>query len=213
VEVSPRETRLGTGVFLTTETRLWKQSGELVSIQRNIGFRYDPAPDRIEREKTQRERPTVADEPVDAPNPDIDWSQQIRYGDVSVGDELPPYRVWLSYQRIVMSVAQDRMWGSNHHNRDVARAGGLDDIIFNTRGYEMIFEIMFRRWMGLDGWLTKLGPFRMGKSSHPGDLMSCGARVTGKDVVDGRGQIHLDIWVRNPRTEAVQGQATVTLPL
>ena len=62
------------------------------------------------------------------------------------------------------------MWGSNHHNRDVARAGGLDDIIFNTRGYEMIFEIMFRRWMGLDGWLTKLGPFRMGKSSHPGDL-------------------------------------------
>jgi 3-methylfumaryl-CoA hydratase len=213
VEVKPRETRLGYGVFLTTETRLWKSSGELVSVQRSTGYRYDPSPERVKEGRPSAAEPATAPEAdTDPTNPDVDWAQQIRSGDVSVGDELPPYRIWLNYQRIVMSVANDRMWGTNHHNRDAARAGGLDDIIFNTRGYEMVFEIMFRRWMGLDGWLQKLGPFKMGKSSHPGDVLTCGARVTNKEPGDGKGLVSLDIWVRNPRAEAVQGQAIVSLP-
>ena len=213
VEVNPKETRLGNGVFLTTETRLWKSTGDLVSVHRSTGYRYDPSPDRLGAVRTSsREQTPSTAAATDASNPDIAWTKQIRFGDVNVGDELPPYRLWLSYQRIVMSVANDRMWGSNHHNRDAARAGGLDDIIFNTRGYEMVFEIMFRRWMGLDGWLQKLGPFRMGKSSHPGDVLSCGARVTNKEVTDGKGLVHLDISVQNPRAEAVHGKAIVSLP-
>jgi 3-methylfumaryl-CoA hydratase len=214
VEVTPKETRLGNGVFLTTETRLWKSTGELVSISRSTGYRYDPAPDRVGPERDKgRHQPVLTEEPVDAQNPDLDWTQQVRFGDVNVGDELPPYRIWLSYQRIVMSVANDRMWGPNHHNREFARAGGHDDIIFNTRGNETVLEILFRRWMGLDGWLTKLGPFRMGKSSHPGDVLTAGARVMEKEIVGGKGQVYLDMWVRNPRAEATKGKAIVTLPM
>jgi 3-methylfumaryl-CoA hydratase len=215
IEVNPKETRLGNGVFLTTETRLWKSTGELVSISRSTGYRYDPAPDRVTtvREKSQGERAAAYEEPADVQNPDVDWSKQVRFGDVNVGDELPAYEIWLSYQRIVMSVANDRMWGPNHHNRDFARVGGHDDIIFNTRGYEMVLEIMFRRWMGLDGWLKKLGPFRMGRSSHPGDTLTCGARVTDKEQADGKGLVHVDLWVKNPRSEAATGKAIVALPL
>ena len=44
VEINPRRTRLGDGVFLTSETRLTKQTGELVSTQRNTGYRYNPHP-------------------------------------------------------------------------------------------------------------------------------------------------------------------------
>ena len=89
-----------------------------------------------------------------------------------MGDEVPPYHLWLNYQRIVMSVAADRMFSSIHHNRDIAREGGLNDIIFNTKGYETIFEITLRRWMGLDGKIRKVGPFRMVKNSHPGDTIT-----------------------------------------
>ena len=213
VEVTPKETRLGKGVFLTTETRLWKSTGELVSVERSTGYRYDPSPDRLGAMKAAVREPLQPSNGADKlDNPDVDWSRQIRFGEVGVGDELPQYRLWLSYQRIVMSVAQDRMWGPNHHNRDAARAGGLDDIIFNTRGYEMLFEITLRRWMGLDGRLQKLGPFKMGRSSHPGDTLVCGGQVTGTEQRDGKALVHLDVWVRNPRAEAAMGQASVALP-
>ena len=41
VEIKPRQTRLGDGMFLTTETTIFKRSGELVAKNRNTGFRYD----------------------------------------------------------------------------------------------------------------------------------------------------------------------------
>jgi 3-methylfumaryl-CoA hydratase len=112
-----------------------------------------------------------------------------------------------------MSIAIDRMWSSKHHNRDAARAGGLDDMISNTRGYEMVLEITLRRWIGLDGRLRKLGPFRMVKSSHPGDTLTCSAGVVHKDLVNNQGRVHLETSVRNPRAEAARGQAMVSLTM
>jgi len=214
VEINPKRTRLGDGVFLTAETRLSKLTGELVAIQRNTGYRYNPTPERVEAVKAApREPPPPSDQVLDDSNPQVDWNQQLSFESVNIGDEVPPYNVWLNYQRIVMSVAVDRMWGSIHHNRDAAHAAGLEDIIFNTRGYEMVFEIALRRWIGLDGRLRKLGPFRMVKNSHPGDTLTCRARVVNKEVVDNVGRVHLEISVQNPRAEAARGQAIVTLPM
>ena len=75
------------------------------------------------------------------------------------------------------------------------------------------FEITLRRWMGLDGKIRKVGPFRMVKNSHPGDTLTCRAKVTGKDVKNGEGLVQLEIGVDNPRAEAARGEATVSLPL
>jgi 3-methylfumaryl-CoA hydratase len=214
VEITPKRTRLGDGVFLTYETRIWKQTGELVAIQGNTGYRYDPLPKRPEAVKESPPEPGPPSEArSEEQNPKVDWGQQLSFESVNIGDDVPPYSVWLNYQRIVMSVAVDRMWSSIHHNREAARAAGLDDIIFNTRGYEMVFEITLRRWMGLDGRLRKLGPFRMVKNSHPGDTLTCRARVVNKEVVDNLGRFHLEISVHNPRAEAARGQAIVTLPM
>jgi acyl dehydratase len=213
-EISPKRTRLGDGVFLTAESRITKQTGELVAIQRSTGYRYNPLPERLEAVKASPREPEESpDTAPESENPRIDWERQLFFENAAVGDDVPPYRLWLNYQRIVMSVAVDRMWGSIHHNRDAARAAGLDDIIFNTRGYEMLFEITLRRWIGLDGKLRKLGPFRMVKNSHPGDTLTCRGRVTNKETVDGEGRVHLDIWVENPRAEAARGQAIVALPM
>jgi len=214
IAINQKRTRLGDGVFLTAETRLSKQTGELVAIQQNTGYRYNPLPERLEAvQGAPREQQSPSEQALEESNPAIDWDQQLSFESVNTGDAVPPYSVWLNYQRIVMSVAVDRMWSSIHHNRDAARASGLDDIIFNTRGYEMVFEITLRRWIGLDGRLLKLGPFRMVKNSHPGDTLTCRARVVNKEVLDNVGRVHLEISVQNPRAEAARGQAIVSLPM
>ncbi|HEV8022310.1 MAG TPA: MaoC family dehydratase N-terminal domain-containing protein [Candidatus Lustribacter sp.] len=211
VEIKPRQTRLGDGVFLTTETTIVKRSGELVAKNRNTGFRYDEkasdAP-REKREKTAAEPPEASGTPIEP----FDWSRRLRFGDVTAGDEAPPFSLWLSYQRIVMSVAVDRMYSGIHHNRDQAKASGFNDIIFNTRSYEMLFEVMLRRWMGLDGRLTKLGPFRMIGSSYPDDVVTARARVTGVTPGAGSGRVQLEIVAVNGRGEAARGEAEVALP-
>jgi hypothetical protein len=104
------------------------------------------------------------------------------------------------------------MYSGIHHNRDQAKSSGFTDIIFNTRSYEMLFEVMLRRWMGLDGRLAKLGPFRMSGSSYPDDIVTARARVreTVPDAAGGR--VKLDIAVANNRGEAARGEAEVTLP-
>ncbi|HLG70498.1 MAG TPA: MaoC family dehydratase N-terminal domain-containing protein [Chloroflexota bacterium] len=209
-DIVEKETGLGRGAFMTTETSIYKSTGELAAIHRTTGFRYYPKADRLEHAK---EAPRIlATESAEAPpeNPPVDWSQQLRFEDVEVGQDVPPYYLWLNYQRIVMSVAADRMFSSIHHNRDQARSGGLDDIIFNTLGYEMVFEITLRRWIGLDGRITKIGPFRMVKNSHPGDTLTCRCQVT--ETVAEQRLAKLDIRVENPRGEAARGEALVTLP-
>ena len=212
-KIEPKTTRVGTGAFITNESRVTKQTGELVMISRGTAYRYDPLPDLVESARAGRVEEPPSTEPPAESSPEVDWSRQIRFGDVQVGDEVPPYSIWLNYQRIVMSVAADRMYSSIHHNREIAREGGLADIIFNTKGYEMMFEITLRRWMGLDGRIRKMGPFRMVKNSHPGDTITGRARVTGKELKDGEGLVQLEIGVDNPRGEAARGEATVSIPV
>ena len=209
VDVQQKKTSLGEGAFMTTEVNIRKQTGELVAIDRATGFRYWPASDRLERAQAA---PLGAPQPpANAPveNPPIDWGRQLRFEEVNAGDELPSYSLWLNYQRIVMSVAADRMFSSIHHNREAARSGGLDDIIFNTLGYEMMFEIALRRWMGLDGRIRKLGPFRMAKNSHPGDTLTSRCRIVEASE---QGLIRLEIAIDNERGEAARGEALVSLP-
>ena len=211
-DIQEKTTSLGQGAFMTTETTIHKLTGELAAIHRTTAFRYYPAADRLERAQSAPRggRPRTSEPPPD--NPGIDWNKQLRFADVSAGDETPPYSLWLNYQRIVMSVAADRMFSSIHHNRDAAQSGGLDDIIFNTLGYEMVFEIMLRRWIGLDGRLKKIGPFRMVKNSHPDDTLTCRGRVTETNDSSGEALVRLEISVDNPRGPAAQGEALVALP-
>jgi acyl dehydratase len=211
-KIDPKVTRLGDGVFLTYETRLAKQTGDLVLISRNTQYRYNPTAERVEAAHAARLDGAHSAEQPEESSPTVDWSRQLLFGDISIGDAIPPYHLWLNYQRIVMSVSADRMFGSIHHNRELARAAGLDDIIFNTRGYEMVFEITLRRWMGLDGRIEKMGPFRMVKNSHPNDTITGRATVVGLEPQGDRGLVKLEIGVDNPRGEAARGEATISLP-
>jgi 3-methylfumaryl-CoA hydratase len=216
IEIKPRRTRLGDGIFLTVETSIFKRSGELVAKNRNTGFRYDEKAIDGSRPKRGGDSSGGAiegkrSELVATAEP-ADWTSQRRFDEIKVGDEVPPFSMWLSYQRIVMSVAVDRMFSGIHHNRDQARASGFADIIFNTRSYEMLFEAMLRRWMGLDGRLKKLGPFRMTGSSYPEDIVTARAIVVEKVRSDNQPIVKVEISALNDRGEAARGEAEIVLP-
>src|SRR5262249_30737660 len=152
----------------------------------NTSYRYHEDPDRVQAARAAGRERVAATEAELPSNPEVDWQRQIDFESVAEGDAVPAYGLWLNYQRIVMSVAADRMFSPIHHNRDEARAAGLDDIIFNTRGYEMLYEITLRRWIGLDGRIRKMGPFRMVTNAHPEDTLTCRGRVTSKELRDGQ---------------------------
>ena len=216
IDIKQRQTRLGEGAFIVTDTSLYKQTGELVAKNINTNFRYNEVPGdgakRERPEKAEKEEAAAAPpEPSFATDP-IDWSKQLRDADVKVGDFVPPLAMWLSYQRIVMSVAVDRMFSGIHHNREMAQANGFKDIIYNTRSYEFQYEMMLRRWIGLDGKITRLGPFRMTGSSYPNDTVTAYGRVTEKVDAGAGKRIKLEIWTTNDRGEASRGQAEVSLP-
>jgi 3-methylfumaryl-CoA hydratase len=211
VEIKPRETKLGAGVFLSVEATIFKASGELVAKNLNTHFRFTPkARDKARDESS--DNPAGTDEAPPVTTDPVDWSLHLHFRDVAVGAAVPPFAMWLSYQRIVMSVAADRMFSGLHHNREQARWRGFKDIIFNTRGYEMMFEVMLRRWMGLDGRIRQMGPFRMTGSSYPGDIVTVEATVTEKTALPDANRVKLELLARNNRGEAAHGEAAVDLP-
>ena len=80
VEIKPRQTRLGDGIFLTVETSIFKQSGELVAKNRNTGFRYQEKASDAPKEK--REKPRAG------------AHQRERHGDDRAGRLGPPVALW-----------------------------------------------------------------------------------------------------------------------
>lgn len=214
-----KRTRVGEGVFIRSETTYRKPSGELVALNRNTLFNFDPdqSGGKASGEKTDpHSRATGgvraehgASDPAEI---STDWDRQLWFDEVALGSQVPPYELSLTYQRIVMGIAADRMYSGVHHNREAARAAGLNDIIFNTRGIEAFLEISLRRWMGLRGRLRRLGPFSMRSNIHPGDTMRSRWKVTGVEPSAAGGLVHLAFSVDTDRGPAVNGTASIELP-
>jgi 3-methylfumaryl-CoA hydratase len=75
----------------------------------------------------------------------------------------------------------------------------------------MLFEVMLRRWMGLDGRIKKLGPFRMTGSSYPEDVITARARIVDKVAASDEKLVKVELLVVNPRGEAAKGEAQIAL--
>lgn len=213
ISVEQKRTRVGTGIFLQYESEYLKDSGELVALNRNTVFNYDASRPRHEPGTSARTQQGVRPRPPQVHDADIrvDWTTPLEFDDVEVGAEVRGPALALTYQRIVMNIAADRMFSGIHHSAAAAHAAGLPDIIFNTRGLETLFEIGLRRWMGLRGRLVHLGPFKMSASIHPGDMVQARWTVTGKHAQAGAEAVDLQFGVFAGDRQAVQGIAIITL--
>ena len=143
---------------------------------------------------------------------EIDWNKQLYFDDVIVDSELSPVAIPIDLQRLVMEAGANYDFSSIHHDPDVAHASGAPGPFANTFFIIGMFERLLREWMGLQGTITKIGPFRMKIFNCVEEVVTFRAKVKGKNEEDGKGIVNLDIWAENSKGQSVSGEATVMLP-
>jgi acyl dehydratase len=109
---------------------------------------------------------------------------RLAFGDVSVGDQLPPLDYEVSATTVVLGALATRDWRPMHHDKDFAvNRNGTQDIFLNTPNQAAWFERYLTDWTGPHGRLAKV-TFRMRGSVFPGDTMALRGVVESTEVDD-----------------------------
>lgn len=217
ISVAVRETSVGHGAFIVLETEFLNQRNELVALSRTGGYRYNP--------HAQDARPASGDEPEAQQQPPkertvpparasyTDWSKQRYYEDVEVGDEVPPVTIHLTVQRLVIEAGANRAFPPIHHNTEVAQALGAPEMFANNGFIQAMWERTYREFIGLDGVVKKVGPFRIQTFNTAGDSVVTPGVVKRKWQENGENLVELEMWCENSKGISVgPGPVLVALP-
>jgi acyl dehydratase len=130
---------------------------------------------------------------------------------IVVGEQLPPFLVLLTLQRLVMEAAANRDFAPIHYDVGAARDSGAPDVYANTTFIETLFEALIRSWAGL-GARIRVIEFSMKAFNCVGDEVAAGGEVSAiRDEAAGR-VAELRTWVQGPRGRTVTGGAEVLFP-
>jgi acyl dehydratase len=216
VSVVPKETSVGRGAFVTTESAIHNQLGELVATVRHGGFQYRPRPYAPDGGGA----PEPADDPTGLPEPEaaarapaIDWSQQRLFEDVAVGDELAPVSINLTVTRLIVEAGANLDFSQVHHHADVARATGAPDMYANNIFIQGWWERTVREFIGLRGRFKRTGPLRMRIFNTVGETVT--TRGVVRRMWRENGESLLELEMRTEMTRGVSvgpGPVIVTLP-
>jgi acyl dehydratase len=132
-------------------------------------------------------------------------------GSIVVGEQLPPFSVLLTLQRLVMEAAANRDFAPIHYDLQAARDSGAPNVYANTTFIETLFEALIRSWAGLAARIRVI-EFSMKAFNCVGDEIAAGGEVTAvRDDEAGR-VAELSTWVDGPRGRTVTGGAEVLFP-
>jgi acyl dehydratase len=128
-------------------------------------------------------------------------------GSIAVGEEVVPFEVTLTLQRLVMEAGANRDFAPIHFDPDAARESGAAGPYANTTFIETLFEAALRTWAGLSARIVMI-EFSMKSFNCVGDAIAAVGVVSGV-----RGAtVDLDLWIEGPRGRTVTGGATVAFP-
>ena len=173
ISVAPKETSIGRGAFITYESEVWNQRGELVARSQNGGYHYNPFPGTNNTVSNPPKSPpttnaTSTDEAAPFPSapawaaaPTVDWSQQRYFEDVTEGDKVPAVGFPITIARLVMEAGVNLDFSRVHHNAAAARRTGAPDMYANNVFVQGWWERTVREFIGLRGVIRSVGPFRM----------------------------------------------------
>jgi acyl dehydratase len=133
----------------------------------------------------------------------------VKYADVNVGDELAPLAVPLTRTLIVATAIASRDYQDVHHDPELARQRGSDDIFMNILSTNGFVGRFITDWAGPDAVLRKVA-IRLGAPNYPGDAMTMTGKVTSKD--DETGVVEVAVRGANSRGDHVTGTVSLTLP-
>lgn len=142
-----------------------------------------------------------------------DWTKQRYFDDVKEGDEVPPVTFNLTVQRMIMQAGANRDFAQIHHNSRVAQKQGAPEMYINNVFIQSIWERTAREFAGLQGWIRKVGPFRMRIFNTVGESVVSKGTVKRKWQENGDNLVELELWCENSKGVSVgPGPVLITLP-
>ena len=142
-----------------------------------------------------------------------DWTRQRTWDEVSEGDELDPVEIPITVHRLVVEAGANRDFAQIHHNTEVAQGQGAPEMYANNVFIQGWWERCTREFMGLDGRIRKVGPFRMKIFNVVGETSTTKGRVTRKWEDDGDHLVEIEMWTETPKGVSVgPGPVVVSLP-
>jgi acyl dehydratase len=133
----------------------------------------------------------------------------VKLADVNVGDELPPLVVPLTRTLIVATAIASRDYQDVHHDPELARERGSEDIFMNILSTNGFVGRFITDWAGPDATLKRVA-IRLGAPNYPGDTMTMTGTVTAKD--DDTGGVEVSVRGTNRRGDHVTGTVVLSLP-
>lgn len=207
-----KQTGLGVGHFVTSKYVHTNQDGEVVgnSFFRVLKFRPGtgrPAPESTGAAGVAPPNPRPATPPV-YPVPQRRLTTRTR-GEVAVGDELPTFPIYLTPTLIVSAAIATRDFAEVHHDRDLSRERGSQDIFMNIHTGLGLAQRWINDWAGPEAdW--KSIRVRLGTQNLPYDTMTMTGSVTAVDPTDGR--VGIGFVGKNSFGAHVTGTAELVLP-
>jgi hypothetical protein len=143
----------------------------------------------------------------------VDWSQQRYYDDVNEGDEVPSLAFPLTVHRLIVQAGANKDFAQIHHNTEVAQAQGAQEIYANNVFTQGMWERVVREYIGLDGVIKKIGPFRMKLFNTVGETVIVKGHVRRKWQENGENFVELELRSEIAKGISVgPGPVLVTLP-
>jgi acyl dehydratase len=141
----------------------------------------------------------------------ITGANRITFAEISVGDEISPISLYITYKRVCINAASTWDWFPGHHDPEYARAQGQDNIYLSTLFYHGFVDRGLSEWAGPDA-LIRRRKISMIKSIYPGQTATLTGRVVGKREQEGRRLIDLELLVSSEEGPCVPSEATLELP-
>jgi acyl dehydratase len=133
----------------------------------------------------------------------------VRFDEVSVGHDLPALVVPLTRSLIVATAIATRDYQEVHHDPDLARERGSQDIIMNILTTNGFVGRFVTDWAGPDALIRSV-KVRLGAPNHPGDTMTMTGSVTEVDVASRTATV--SVRGANSMGDHVTATVEVTLP-
>jgi hypothetical protein len=130
-----------------------------------------------------------------------------QYDSVNVGDELPSLTIPLTRTLIVSTAIASRDYQEVHHDPDLARERGSQDIIMNILTTNGFVGRFVTDWAGPDAVIRSV-KVRLGVPNYPGDTMVMTGTVTAKVA----GTVTVAVKGANQLGDHVNATVEVALP-
>lgn len=184
-----KQTVLGAGHFVTTETVCRRDDGTLVATNENVLLRYTPEPGG----------PRDVAEPVDS-------GAGVRSDD----ERLPSVTMTVTPSLCALDAAATGDFFPGHHDREYARSQGARDAYLNTMFFHGLVDRVGKAWAGPEAWLSAR-TLRMLAPVCVGDTLRTEGRVVARYEEQGlpTASLAVDVYVRE--TPVVRSELTVVL--